>query len=67
MKSRQVYRIRKKPGYIGDKGVKTLKLSDANKQERLKWCKAHLKDNLEDAIFADEKPFEIVLLKDQLG
>lgn len=61
VKTRQVYNIRKKLGYIGDKGVRTLKLSNANKQERVKWCKAHLKDNLDDAIFADEKPFEIGL------
>lgn len=59
VKARQVYNIRKELGYIGDKGVKTLKLSNANKRERVKWCQQHLGDKLDNAIFADEKPFEI--------
>lgn len=59
VKERQVYNIRKKLGFVPDKGKKVLELSDENMKERVEWCRKRKNDNLDDLIVGDEKAFTI--------
>jgi len=58
VKERQVYNLRRKLGYIPDSGKKIPKLNEAQKKERVKWCTKMKQKQMDDAIWADEKPFE---------
>jgi transposase len=56
---RTIQRVRAKLNFIGDKGRKKIILSKEDKIERIKWCHQHKKDKFANALFWDEKPFEL--------
>lgn len=54
---RQIYRLRKKLGFVADTGAKKICLTPEQKKTKVDWCKKHLNKSWENVIFADEKPF----------
>lgn len=58
VKERQVYNLRKKLGYIPDSGKKIPKLNEIQKEARIKWCTKMKQKQMDNGIWADEKPFE---------
>lgn len=57
--ARTIRNYRHKLGFVSDKGRKRIILSENDKKIRVKWCKAHIRDKFQNALFWDEKPFEL--------
>jgi transposase len=58
VKERRVYDLRKKLGFIADKGKKVPNLTEQQKEMRVRWCKKYKNNGFSDTIWADEKPLE---------
>jgi hypothetical protein len=54
---RSIRLVRRLLGYTPPKGIGQDDLSAVHKQQRVSYCKRHLKDKFLNVVFTDEKPF----------
>jgi transposase len=56
---RHIRKIRHELGYHPTKGVGLERLSDTDKENRVKYCKKHKDDHFSNVIWSDEKPWQL--------